>query len=368
MQVKISSIAAVLLLAGHWTVRAAEQLAHRVPPVNVIFDTDIWSGTDDAMALAMLHALEDRGEIKILAVTISTNNRWCASYVDLVDTFYGRPQVPIGINHEGMDVEWFRRTFPTFTWPVTRYTEILSERKNKDGTWVYPHRLIDGTKAPEAVALLRKTLASQPDGSVIIIQTGYSTNLARLLGSPSDALSGLKGSELVARKVRLLSMMGGRFGDSKSDGVKESPEFNLLIDVPSAQKVFLEWPTPIVVSGVEVAVRVPSTYLLRDFSYALNNPIAETQRTQCEEQNLVDCGQEPIALPDPTAVLYAVRPDRDYFSLSEPGRITVRDDGESRFEGVPGGQHRYLILHQEQKARIAEAMEMLISQPPRGGK
>lgn len=31
---------------------------------NVIFDSDMGSDIDDALALAMLHALEDRGEIK----------------------------------------------------------------------------------------------------------------------------------------------------------------------------------------------------------------------------------------------------------------------------------------------------------------
>jgi hypothetical protein len=56
--------------------------------VNLIFDTDIWSDIDDVMALAMLNTLEDRHEVNLLAVTISTEDPWCASYVDLIDTFY----------------------------------------------------------------------------------------------------------------------------------------------------------------------------------------------------------------------------------------------------------------------------------------
>src|SRR3984885_3391067 len=58
-------------------------------PINVIFDTDIWSDIDDALALAMLHALQDRHEVTLLAVTISTDDPWCAAYVSLVNTFYG---------------------------------------------------------------------------------------------------------------------------------------------------------------------------------------------------------------------------------------------------------------------------------------
>jgi hypothetical protein len=63
-------------------------------------------------------------------------------------------------------------------------------------------------------------------------------------------------------------------------------------------------------------------------------------------------------------VLYAARPDRDYFSLSSRGKITVLEDGSSRFEETPSGRDRYLILREEPKARTLEAMAMLVSQPP----
>src|SRR5579863_3572768 len=65
--------------------------------VPVIFDTDMGNDIDDALALALLHALETRGECRILAVTITKDNPWAAPYVDLVNTFYGRPNIPIGM-------------------------------------------------------------------------------------------------------------------------------------------------------------------------------------------------------------------------------------------------------------------------------
>src|SRR5713226_6464550 len=66
-------------------------------PVRVIFDTDMGNDIDDALALAMLHALESRGEAKLLAVTLTKDNPWAAAYVDLVDTFYRRGGIPIGV-------------------------------------------------------------------------------------------------------------------------------------------------------------------------------------------------------------------------------------------------------------------------------
>jgi purine nucleosidase len=337
----------------------------------VIFDTDMWSDIDDALALAMLHALEDRGEIKLVAVTVNMEEPWCASYVDAVDTFYGRPEIPIGLVRDGKNLEAIRKQFPETIWPVTEYTRLLAQRKNSDGTLVYPHRLVDGAKAPEAVPVLRRALAAQPDGSVVMIAVGYHTNLARLLDSGADAASPLGGRELVARKVRLLSVMAGNFRDTESDGKmkpKGTPEFNLMVDVPAAQKVFSNWPTPIVDSGFEIGISLlfPAYSIDHDYSYVAHHPIADTYRTYAEETK----SQWPHDHPtyDLTAVLYAARPDRDYFSLSQPGKISVLADGGSRFDEVAGGSHRYLILSDGQKARALEAMVMLASEPPTQGK
>ena len=69
---------------------------------NVIFDTDMWADIDDVLALAMLHALHDRREINLLAVTLSTQEPWSASYVDAVNTFHGHPAIAIGMAHGGL--------------------------------------------------------------------------------------------------------------------------------------------------------------------------------------------------------------------------------------------------------------------------
>ena len=61
----------------------------------VIFDTDMGNDVDDALALAMLHALESRGECRLIGVTITKDNPWAAPYVDLVNTFYGRAHIPV---------------------------------------------------------------------------------------------------------------------------------------------------------------------------------------------------------------------------------------------------------------------------------
>jgi inosine-uridine nucleoside N-ribohydrolase len=367
-----------LLFVGLAAVHAAEASSAiksqpSTAPTNVIFDTDIWGDIDDMLALAMLHALQDRGEAKLLAVTISTDDPWCAAYVDLVNTFYGHPDVPVGIVKHGITgaaaikvtEDVVGQSIASAMQKIT-YPQWIAQRRNPDGSSIYTHRLVDGSKAPDAVSLLRKTLAAQPDGSVVIIQVGFSTNLARLLDSPPDANNSLTGSALVKKKVRLLSVMAGNFADTHSSGQvwpKGSPETNLLVDVPSAQQLFDRWPTPIVASGFEVglAMLFPAVSIEHDFSYAENHPIAETYRYW----SFGDMKwPHDHATFDLTSVLYAVRPDRDYFSLSKPGKIAVLPKGRSTFEERDGGMHRYLILTEEQKARALEAMVMLASQPP----
>src|SRR5437870_2792604 len=107
-------------------------------PVPVIFDTDMGNDVDDALALAMLHALESRGECRLIAVTLTKDNPWAAVYVDLVNTFYGRAQIPVGAVKGGVTPE------------NSPMIQVPAERRRTNGTWTYPRRLASGSEAPEA--------------------------------------------------------------------------------------------------------------------------------------------------------------------------------------------------------------------------
>jgi inosine-uridine nucleoside N-ribohydrolase len=309
-------------------------------PIPVIFDTDIGNDVDDALALAMLHGLESRGEAHLLAVTITKDNRWAAPFVNLVNTFYGRPRIPIGVVKNGKAPE------------DSAMIKVPCERRRPDGSLVYGRKIVDGTAAPDAPTVLREALASVQDQSVVIIQVGFSTNLARLLDTAGDAISPMSGKELARRKVRLLSCMAGAY----PTGI---PEYNVRTDVASARKLFAEWPTPIVASGLEVgqSILYPAISIERDFGYVADHPIAEAYRNYKEM---------PYDRPtwDLTSVLYAIRPDRGYFDLSRPGRIIVGDDAVTRFEPSAQGTQRYLIVSDKQRQMALEAMIYLASQPP----
>jgi hypothetical protein len=318
----------------------------------LIFDTDICGDCDDVLALGMIHALQSRGACRLLAVTVSVDNDMAAPFVDAVNTFYGRGDIPIGVVRKGGVVE------------KSRYLGLVGELDN--GRDRYPHSLRSGKDAPSAVPLLRKVLAGQLDDSVVIVQVGFSTNLADLLGSSADASSPLNGKELVAKKVKFLSIMAGAF--QPIEGKKEYVEYNVIRDLPSFQRLVNEWPTRVVFSGFEIGIALPYPVVSieRDFGYVPHHPLAEAYIRHIPPPH-----ERPTW--DLTSVLFAVLGDRGYFDLSPAGTVSVKTpssadasglDGATSFQQDPRGKHFYLILRPEQKARVREALVQLSSQPP----
>lgn len=318
------------------TVLAAE-------PVSLIFDTDIGNDVDDVLALGVIHSLQARKACRLLAVTVTKDSELAGPFVDAINTFYLRGETPIGVVRPGKTPE------------PGKFLPMAAEKKN--GQFRYPHDLKSNQDAPEAVGLLRKLLAAEPDGSVAIAQVGFSTNLARLLDSKPDAVSPLTGPELIKKKVKVLSVMAGAF--TPIDGNPHYCEYNVVQDIANCKKLADEWPTSVVWSGFEIGIAVPypGESIVKDYSYVEDHPVAESYRRY---------EAPPHNRPtwDLTSVLYAVHPDRGYFDLSEPGLISVEADGFTKFTPSAEGKHRYLKMNELQKARVVEALVQLSSQPP----
>jgi inosine-uridine nucleoside N-ribohydrolase len=322
---------------------AADELATNVAPVRIIFDTDIGNDVDDVLALSVLHALETRGQCRLLGVTITKPDELAGPFVDAMNTFYGRPGIPIGFTHAPLP---------------DAPSKFLSLAETKDhGQFRYPHKLRRSSDAPEAAHLLRTLLSREPDHSVVIVQVGYFSNLAALLETPGDNLSPLPGRELVKQKVAKLSVMAGSF--RPIEGRQKFLEFNVTQDLPAARKVAAEWPIPIVWSGFEIGISIPfpAASIERDFAYVAHHPAREAYCIYCPPPQ-----ERPTW--DLTAALYAVLPDRNYFGCSEPGRVEVEPDGFTRFVPAADGRDRYLTVNQDQIARVKEALVQLASQPP----
>ncbi len=283
----------------------------------VIFDTDMGNDIDDALALAMLHSLTDRGECNLIGVTLTNANPAAVPYIRMVNRFYGRPDLPVGAAIQNL------------------------KGGAQDGYMSAAlHGDVAGASAEPAPEVLRRLLLNSTE-KVTIVQTGFSTNLAALLDSP----------DLIREKVALVVVMAGNFTGGE-------PEYNVRIDVPSAKAVFEKWPTPIVFSGFEIGrdLLYPAASIEHDFGWATPNPIAESYRAY---------HKMPYDRPtwDLTAALEAIRPEHHYFTLSDKGAVQVDPNGATKF--LPGqGDRQYLKLDPAKKAEILEALELLASEPP----
>jgi hypothetical protein len=336
------SVATCVLQSAPVQAQAAQSAAVSAP-IPLIFDTDMGNDCDDVLALGLIHSLQSRNLCRLIAVTITKDHDQCAPFVDAVNTFYGRGDIPIGVCRSGVTPQ------------QSRFTTLVNEKQGEADR--YPHDLRSGRDAADAVAVLRRSLVAEPDGSVVIVQVGFSTNLVNLLKSGADDISPLTGRELALKKVRLVSVMAGAFAP-----INGQPhfEYNVVEDLAAARALSLEWPTPIVYSGFEIglAVPYPAVSIEQDYLYVPHHPLRESY---------VLYEPPPHNRPtwDLTSVLYAVYPDRGYFGLSPKGTVTVNEKGLTTLAPGENGLHRYLTLTAEQQIRVTEALVQLCTEPPR---
>ncbi|MDR2438019.1 MAG: nucleoside hydrolase [Planctomycetaceae bacterium] len=309
-------------------------------PVRLIFDTDLGNDVDDTMALAVIHALQNRNECELLAITTTKDNPYVAPMVAVVNTFYGRPDIPIAVVKNG----------PTKA--DGKYNRNVLELKDDAGKPRYSYNLPPVDQLPEAVSYLRKRLAAEPDHSVVLVQVGFFTNFARLLETPSDDFSALSGKELIIKKVKFLSLMAAAWYGQR--------EFNVIQDIPNAQKMIDNWPTEMIFSGFEIGdlIQYPPKSMQDDFNYVKYHPVKDAYHFY----RGLDKSQPTFDL---TSVLYAVRPDRGYFDLSPKGTVKVLDNGTTTFEPSENGKHRFLLVNPVQIAMVREALVQLTSEPPK---
>jgi inosine-uridine nucleoside N-ribohydrolase len=320
----------ILLLI--FTMNLAGAQKHNAIPV--IFDTDIAGDYDDVGAMALLHTFADKGEAKILA-TISCNAfETTAPTISVLNTYFGRPDIPIGI--------------------------VKKDKPNKDCAqqWAqaiiakYPHNIKSNSQAIEAVALYRKILASQADGSVTIISVGFFTNLADLLRSGADKYSKLTGAQLVKKKVKNLVSMATGIG---TDG-KTFSEYNVNVDAASAQEVFKNWPTPITLSGFEIGEKILTGIRLINNTSIQNSPVKDAFKVALtKDKNTV--GRNSW---DETAVLTAIRGPKPYFTYRKLN-MEIKDDGTDVV--IPGERFLYLQFAMEPGAIAKDIEKLMMHQP-----
>ena len=285
----------------------------------IILDTDIGSSTDDLFAMEMLYRYEEHGRCRILGMVVDREGEQNAVYTDVMNTYFGHGDVPIGLVRDGIDS-------PKVWIDYAHVADI----KDTNGLPMFKRSVADYSTLPDGWQLYRKLLAAQPDHSVSIVCTGFVTCLAQLLQSEGDEYSSLNGVELVRKKVKCIYLQGGVFGEA------EEPDFNFAQGANFAQEFFSLWPTDVdmVFSPMEPgqAVEYTPEQVISDVSWTDVHPIKQVyMNCNC------NTGQR---MWDVMPTVQAVEGD-ELFTLSEHGNLTVTPECVTIFTVSVAGYFRY---------------------------
>ncbi|MEU8396948.1 nucleoside hydrolase [Nonomuraea sp. NPDC048892] len=263
-------------------------------PTHVVFDTDIGSDVDDALALAVLLGSPEAdllGATTVYGDTLlrarltkrlaSLAGRSLTVVPGAAETLTGRPVWWAG--HEGR-----------------LFSDLDTETADPG----------------DAVAYLVDRVTAAP-GEVDVVAVGPLTNIAKAITS----------APTFARDVRQLWIMGGRFDVAE-------PEHNLKCD-PEAAAVVFGSGAPITVTGLEITttVRLDATDVA---AIAAAGPLGEALKAEIEQWWRF-WNEEWNCPHDPITVLTLLAPD--LFTFSPEGRVTVEPDGTSSF-AAGGGRTR----------------------------
>ena len=238
----------------------------------IIYETNMCADVDDVGGLAMIHALQNRGETELLAVCLNEFHPGGAAAIDAINTWYGRGDIPVGVYKDSLPEP-----------DSSKYLDDLTRFPND----------LDSESAPSALEVYRRVLPNQPDGSVTIISVGFMNNLDVLLRNEPD---------LVAKKVKELVIMGVAYNDGH----------NLVAHntVNASQNVVENWPSPVVFhhlgGDIMTGLGLKET--------PAENPVREAY------YKFFDSNFRHRPSWDPITVLYGVRGVSNCFTKSDTGK------------------------------------------------
>ena len=200
----------------------------RKEKMKIIIDTDLGGDCDDVGALAVACNLAKAGKTELLAVTYCIGNPWGGYFTRYELDYFGFKDVPLGTLKD----ENFMSA-PNYA----KYSKPFCEKYQPQ----HP-------ETEDATRVLRRTLAG--NSGVTLVAIGPLRNISNLLESDPDDISPLNGIELVKESVVEFVTMLGSFDRP------DYTEWNILMDIKSAQNVIEKMPVPIVFSPHELGSHI----------------------------------------------------------------------------------------------------------------
>lgn len=283
-----------------WPVLGWAQAATKDAPEKIIIDTDIGDDVDDAFALAL--AVKSP-ELRILGVTTTFGDT--ETRARIVDRFLG---------------EVGRTEIPVLAGKATATKNPMSQRRYADsGHFV---KAAHG----DAVEFLLEQIRKYP-GEITLVAIGPLMNVGAAIDKDATTF----------RKLKRVVLMGGSIRKGYGDlgytrPVPPMPEWNILNDVASAQKLFT--------SGVPLFVMpLDSTQLKMD---EVKRAFLFSQGTAVTDQLAILYhlwGQETPTLFDPMTIVFVLRPE-----LCPVQAMHIRVDDKAFTREEPGTANAEVCL------------------------
>ncbi|MFW6277111.1 MAG: hypothetical protein ACOC1J_00470 [Prolixibacteraceae bacterium] len=314
--------------------------------IKIIFDTDMGSDCDDVGALALLNVYADRGEAEILGCIYSSGKvPFGAGVIDAVNTYYGRPDVPIGATYED---------------EVGDPKDKMTAEKMARDTIAFQNNIIHNYDAEEQTRLNRKLLAAQEDGGVTYITVGHTKGLYDLIVSEPDDISPLTGMELVKQKVNRWVAMGALNANNKQRNYSKSWNFFFNETAPYSEYLVENFPneTVFIATGSEIMTgkslkETPPGNIVRtayrDWLWNVSQQTLDDQRPSW----------------DIIAVYYAVEGLGNYLEEEEAGWLEFDTEKGCRWNRSENEySHKYIISKKENSAQFEQYLDQMIATQP----
>ena len=299
----MSRLAAILALSLFCSILAvpvtrAQSSPAAALPEKVIIDTDIGDDIDDAFAVAL--ALRSP-ELQILGITTTFGDT--ETRAKLLDRFLaeaGRPDIPVAAGTP---------TPPKSTLTQRRYAE--------NNHFAKPSHSV-------AVAFLLDQIRRSP-GQITLIAIGPLMNVGAAIDKDPGTF----------RKLKRLILMGGSIHRGYGDlgfgpPTPPQPEWNILNDIPSAQKLFASG-VPLFVMPLD-ATQLKFDEVKRAFLFSQGTPLTDALTLLYHQW-----GQQTPTLFDPMTIAFLVNPS---LCPVQPIHIRVDEKGFTRPDpGPPSAPH-----------------------------
>ncbi|MGB2624202.1 MAG: nucleoside hydrolase [Candidatus Acidiferrum sp.] len=275
-------------------------------PQKVIIDTDIGDDIDDAFAVAL--ALKSP-ELQILG--ISTTFGDTEARAKILDRILG---------------EAGRSDIPVLAGTPTHTTNPMTQRRYGEGGHFAK------SSHPNSVDFILDQIRRYP-GQITLIAIGPLMNVGALIDKDPQTFL----------KLKRVVMMGGSiergYGDPwSSPPPPPSAEWNIINDIPAAQKLFLSG-VPLYVMPLD-STQLKFDEIKRAFLFRQATPLTDALTLLYHEW-----GQPTPTLFDPMTIVYILNPQ---ICPVEPMHIVVDNKGFTRRE--PGPPNAQVCLHSDSEA------------------